>query len=194
MVKKIASIFFLGIFLFNWFGYRLLSTFLENEANAALIVELDNEQYNDEELLSIKLPSNLPYYNNSKHFERMDGEIEINGLHYNYVKFRMYNDTVEYLCIPNQAKSKLSNARDEFYKLVNDLQHPTQSNKTGNSGTGIKSMLSEYYQETHAWTFSACLPANTTHHFFCQVNLINITISPRELPPDATYLPKTSEV
>ena len=185
MVKKIASIFFLSIFLFNWFGYRLLSTLLEGRANSVLMAELDNDQYDDSELITIKLPSNLPYYTNSKHFERMDGEIEMNGIHYNYVKCRMYKDTVEYLCIPNKARTKLNNARDEFYKLVNDLQHPSQNKKTGNTSNSIKSLLSEYYQEANSWTLSAFLSEESISNSYYLLILSNPAISPQELPPDA---------
>ncbi|MEO5995749.1 MAG: hypothetical protein ABIN89_03510 [Chitinophagaceae bacterium] len=185
MIKKIASIFFLSVFLFNWFGYRLLSIVLEDRANSALVAELDKDQYDDSALITIKLPSNLPYYTNSKHYERMDGELEINGMHYNYVKCRIYKDTVEYLCIPNQIRTRLSNARDEFYKLVNDLQHPTQNKKTGDTCNSIKSLLSEYYQETNSWAFDAFLPEQSVNNSYNCLNLSKPAVLPQELPPDA---------
>jgi hypothetical protein len=183
-VKKIISIFFLGSLLFNWFGYRLLSSFMEEQANSLLITSLDNDQYNDADLVSIKLPSNLPYYTSSSQFNRMDGEIEMNGVHYNYVKSRMYKDSVEYLCIPNRAKTKLSNARDEFYKLVNDLQHPSQNKKTDNSGSA-KNLLSEYYQDAHSWSFSAYTPDKSITTSFYLLIFSKLSLLPRELPPDA---------
>ncbi len=183
-MKKTAAILFLTVFLFNWFGYRLLSSFLQEKAGLALITSLDNHQYDESDLLSIKLPSNLPYYTNSKHFTRIDGEIEINGIHYNYVKCRMYQDSLEYLCIPNKAKNRLSSARDEFYKLVNDLHHPSQNKKNDNSGNIIKSPLSEFYEENTFWSFASFfyLKSITTSTY----NLIFPApyLSPRELPPD----------
>ena len=184
MVKKIASIFFLGIFLFNWFGYRLLSSFLEQNANAALITSLDNNQYNEEDLISIKVPSNLPYYTNSEHFTRRDGEIELNGIKYNFVKSRVYKDSIEYRCIPNTARMKLGKAKDKFYKLVNDLQHPSQNKESGSSA-GIKNLLSEYYQQTNTWSlsaFSIVKSITPPFYYFC---LPKLSILPAELPPDA---------
>lgn len=184
-MKKIASIFFLSIFLFNWLGYRLLSAFLENRANSVMISALDEDQYDDSELVTIKLPSSLPYYTNSKSFTRMDGEIEISGVHYNYVKCRMYKDSVEYLCIPNQARTKLDNARDEFYKLVNDLQHPSQNKKTDNNSSNIKNLLSEFCMEINEWKFSNFLNEQSITNSFYLLVLSKPAISPRELPPDA---------
>ncbi len=184
MVKKFASIFFLSIFLFNWFGYRLLSSFLEEKANTALITARDKDQYNDDDLITLKLPFNLPYYTNSNVFNRMDGEIELNGQHYNFVKCRIYQDSVEYLCIPNNDRTKLSNARNEFYKLVNDLQHPSQSKKSG-STSGVKSLLSEYCQENNSWGFSPYSVVTSITPSFYIVSFLKPSLLPGELPPDA---------
>ena len=182
-MKKTASIFFLGILLFNWFGYRLLSSFLEEKATSALIVSLDKDQYNEDDLITIKLPSNLPYYTNSTYFNRIDGEIELNGTHYNFVKTRMYKDSIEYRCIPNKDRTRLSNARDEFYKLVNDLQHPSQNKKADNTG-GIKRLLSEYCQENNSWDFSFYSPDKLETISFYIFFLATPSVLPGELPPD----------
>ena len=183
-MKKTAAIFFLTIFLFNWFGYRLLSSFLQEKAGSELITSLDNHQFNESDLVSIKLPSNLPYYTNSKHFTRMDGEIEIDGIHYNYVKCRMYQDSLEYLCIPNTAKNRLSNARDEFYKLVNDLRTHTTNKKNDHSSSIAKNPLAEFYEESVSWSSISFL--NLKSITIAPYNLICPTsyTSPQELPPD----------
>lgn len=182
-MKKTASIFFLGILLFNWFGYRLVSSFLEEKANYALIYSLDKDQYNEDDLITIKLPSNLPYYTSSIYFTRMDGEIELNGKHYNFVKTRMYKDSIEYRCIPNKDRTRLGNARDEFYKLVNDLQHPSQNKKADNTGS-VKSLLSEYYQENSSWDFSSCSPDKLKTFSLYIFFLTTPSVLPGERPPD----------
>jgi hypothetical protein len=47
---------------------------------------------------------------------------------------------------------KLQSARDEFFKLVNDLQHPSQSKKTdGGNSLSVKSPLTEYYSQSNNW-------------------------------------------
>lgn len=110
--------------LFNWFGYRLLTSFLEEKVNSQLEAQLDNNNYDETQLISIKIPvTYLPYYNNSKSFERIDGQIEIEGVQYKYVKRRIYNDSLELLCIPNPDVMRLQVAKNEFFKFVNDLQH-----------------------------------------------------------------------
>lgn len=183
-MRKTAAILLLGIFLFNWFGYRILTSLLEARASARLEFQLDNNNYNESDLISLKVASNLPYYPNSKSYERLDGEIVIEGVHYKYVKRRLYNDSLEYLCIPNKSKINLRNARDEFFKLVNDIQQPLQK-KSGNSNITIKNLLSEYYQDENDWSARACFTERKMVYPNYLTTLCNPVRVPEELPPDA---------
>jgi len=108
---------------------------MENHQNARLETQLDNDQYNESDLVSLKVPvAHLSYYNNSISFERVDGQIEINGIAYKYVKRRLYNDSIELLCIANPVSMQLKNAKDDFFKIANDLQNTAQNKKnTSNS-------------------------------------------------------------
>ncbi len=121
-MKKAAAILLLGILLFNGWGYRLLTTYMETRANRQLEAQLDQDQYDESQLISIRIPAtNLAYYNNSLQYERVHGEIDIRGIRYEYCKQRIYNDSIELLCIPNRAVMKLQTARDNFFQLMNDL-------------------------------------------------------------------------
>jgi hypothetical protein len=132
MLKKLAAIFLLTFMVFNWFGYRLLTNTLEGRANDQLLAQLDQNTYDESELISIKVPlASLPYFSSSINYHRIDGEIEINGIPYKYCKSRIYMDSLEMLCFPNQGVMKIQTARNEFFKLVNDLQLTGQGKKTG---------------------------------------------------------------
>ena len=126
--KKIATLFLLSIFCFNWIGYRLLFSYAENSADRQLEVKLDNQDYDPSRLLSIKLPaSHLLAYVNTAEFERADGQIEFNAACYNYVKIRIFNDSIELLCIPNPKVSVIRQAKDYFFKFVTDMQQRSKS-------------------------------------------------------------------
>ena len=142
-MKKVASILLLAILLFNWVGYRFYAAWLQNQSNVSLEAQLDLNSFEEADLVSVKIPSgHLSYYTNSKSFERVDGEVEIKGVPYKYVKRRIFNDTVELMCIPNRNAIRLQNARDDFFKLVSDLQHPDQGKKAGSHGiTSAKNIL-----------------------------------------------------
>jgi len=135
-VKRIAAILLLGMLLFNWGGYRLVSGYLETRADNRLEANLDQDRYNESDLVSIKVAANLPYYatyTHSSNFERVNGEVTIKGVAYKYVKRRLYNDSLELLCIPNIEKAGVQNAKDQFFRLANDLANDTSSKKSGHT-------------------------------------------------------------
>jgi hypothetical protein len=123
-LKNATSILLSSLLLFNWVGYRIFIDRLECSANSALEESLNSENYDPSQLILIKVPAvHYGYYTNSKQFERKDGQIEIKGEVLNFVKWRLYHDTLELLCIDNTAISFLQTAKNEFFRLVNDLQH-----------------------------------------------------------------------
>ncbi len=124
-MRKLAAILLWGIVLFNWVGYRLLNDYLQEASQRKIEVRLDQRLYDESQLFSIKVPvTHISYYNNSTVFERVNGQIEINGMPYQYVQRRIYNDTLELRCIPNQTALRLRLSMDEYFRTVADIQHP----------------------------------------------------------------------
>jgi hypothetical protein len=145
-LKRIVAILLMGILCFNWCGYRLLDGYLESRADRQLEATLDQDGYDDAQLLLIKIPStHLSYYNSSERFERVDGQIEVGGIQYKYVKRRLFNDSLELLCIPNHTAMQLQAAKNEFFKLVNDLQPEGQGKKNGSHSGLFKSFSPDNY-------------------------------------------------
>ena len=139
-----TTILLLSIHLFNIGGYRFLFDELENRASYQLVQKLDNQEYNDQDLIEMRVPLPMPYQTNWSSFERYDGEIEINGVHYNYVKRKVYNDTLILMCIPNQGKMKLNSAKEQFFSLVNDVSQKNDHQGPAPKSTVIKSITSDY--------------------------------------------------
>lgn len=120
----------MGILFFNWYGYQLLSTYWQGRADRRLEAVLDANGYDGSQLISLKIPVNsLSYYNPSTQFERVDGQIEVGGIQYKYVKRRLYGDSLELLCVPNHTAMKLQTARNDFFRQVNDLQQENGQGK-----------------------------------------------------------------
>lgn len=157
-LKKIASILLLAILFFNWYGYRILSDILQQQSDTKLEAKLDRNDYDESALIELRVPINLPYHNDWKDFERYNGTIEINGIHYNYVKRKVEKGELVLLCLPNDEKQHLQSARDQFFKLVNDLQQPESGKKSSpSSSISFKSITSEYQQENNNWNIAALL-------------------------------------
>ena len=136
----------LALLLFNWFGYRVLTSILEDNADSQLAMALQNNEYDESQLISIKIPvSYLLCYSIPKTFEKVEGKVEIQGSEYRYIKRRIQNDSLELLCIPNPALMKLKAASIEIFRFVNDL-YPNESGKSNNSHRGSsKSFSLDYY-------------------------------------------------
>jgi hypothetical protein len=144
-VKKLAAISLLILLLFNFIGYRLVFYTLQHHADKELVSKLDNNAYSDEDLITITVPLSLPYLTNWKDFERTDGEITLNGKIYHYVKQKVYEGNMILMCLPDEQKMHLQNAKDDFFKLANELQsNSTSSKKSGNSTVLMKLVISDY--------------------------------------------------
>ncbi len=141
-MKRLATILLIGILFFNWYGYQLFSDYLQDLAQRRLEASLDKNEYDESQLVPLKLPvTNLAYYNNDPVFERVNGQVEIGGISYRYVKRRIFRDSLEYLCIPDQQGMRLRSDKNEFYRLVNDLTHNGQKKNAPHS---FKSIVKDY--------------------------------------------------
>jgi hypothetical protein len=141
----------LAVLLFNLYGYQLVISYLQQQHDVKLTAQLDKDEYRNEDLISIKTPLSMPYYNRSLDFERVDGSIQIDGVEYRYVKRRIVNDSLELLCLPNTTKQKLQTAKSDFFKISNDLQQPENGNKK--AANIIKALQLEYCNTLTLFTF-----------------------------------------
>lgn len=118
-LRKIATILLLVILLFSLFGYRLLISSLLEKADRDLEVQLNENSYDESQLVAFKVPvTRLSYYNPSDQWERIEGSIEIGNTYYKYVKRRIVDDSLEVLCIPNPKARKLQ-------EMNRQHSHPT---------------------------------------------------------------------
>ena len=144
-MKKLSAILLIALFLFNLFGYKIIFNYLQQQSDFHFVTALDKNDYNDADLVTIKVPLSLPYLNNQQNFERVDGEITVKGKILKYVKRKIADGNLILLCLPDQNKMRIKSAKDEFFKYANDLVQNNQSKKSGNTKSGVyKSLLAEY--------------------------------------------------
>lgn len=147
-MKKITAIFFVLLFAFNWFGYRLVFDYMQHQANEQLEAVLDNNSYDESELIELKVPVHLPYQSNWTSYQRYNGEIEMNGVTYQYVKRKLANDTLYLKCIPNMEKMHIETARNEFFRISNSLLQNNNSKKQDNTKSVTKTPQTVYYESS----------------------------------------------
>jgi hypothetical protein len=141
-LKKIAAILLLSLMVFNLIGYRWLFSTIEENATADLEQKIAAGKYNDDQLVEIQIPLNMPYYSD-KDYENVYGETDWNGEHYRYVKRKVSGNTLYLLCLPHKEKTSIVKVKNEFTKAVNDVP----GNKQGSQEkTGLIKLLTAEFK------------------------------------------------
>lgn len=159
---------------------------MQQKVSDQLEVKLDKSLYNDAELIELKVPMNLPYQTNWSAYQRYNGEIEVDGILYKYVKRKVSNDTLYLMCIPNTKKMTLETAKNDFFKMSNDLTQNNNSKKSDNSKTiSFKILQGEYDQ--YSFASHTVNPYENNMNSWPAVSSESLVSSPHvspEQPPD----------
>ena len=185
LLKKFLVIILLSIHLFNLGGYQFLFSFLELKSSKAIVERLDGGDFADNELIEVKIPYPLPYAANQSSFERFDGEIDVNGVHYNYVKRKMVNDTLIILCIPNSVKTELAFAKSDLTAGLNAMQSDTPSGQKAPVGSTAKPFTIECYSTANAFAFGLADTVEEKYYVPFSSPLMSCEIQTPYLPPRA---------
>ena len=174
----------MGIILFNLAGYRLLNDLMQDQASLQMEARVDQQQIEESQLITIKIPAtHLSYYNSSALFESIAGQIDIGGTPYQYVKRRIHNDTVELVCIANQAARLLQQSRLDYFKLINDLD---RTQKPGNHPGFAKSFLADPYTVIQLFRLSDLYTTLVKCGYHFAVRIPSLRLPTAERPPDQT--------
>ncbi|MBG9375402.1 hypothetical protein I5907_04100 [Panacibacter sp. DH6] len=178
-MKKLAAILLLAIFAFNTVGYRLFFNMLESTTDAAFTAQLDHGNYDSKDLVEVKVPINMPYQVATPAFERVDGEINVNGQVYKYVMRKVQADTMTLLCLPHYEKTALQNKATEFAGKVNDL--PT--NDTNKKAEAFK-MLTADFDITENLSLAGLQTSQAVSNLYRNAGLSRTFIPENGQPPE----------
>ena len=154
MFRKLAAILLLCLFVFNTIGYRLLVTVAIDKADESLEQSLDNKTYDDGDIFLVKLAMSLPYQTTrSVNYDRVDGEVNVNGEIYRYVQRKVDNDTLYLQCIRHTEKTAIQQkANDYFGKTADVAANSANSKKGANNHTiTIKYSVSDFLTADFDW-------------------------------------------
>lgn len=114
-------------------AYRLVITSLENKADHQLEATIDKNEYNDADLIEIRVAMNMPYQQRFTEFERHYGEVNINGKVYTYVKRKIEGDVLILKCIANSSKQELKKSSDDLAKSNSGQDQDNNGKKSTHS-------------------------------------------------------------
>ncbi len=177
-MRKSASIVILLILLFNMIGYRAWFYYAEKKADAVMEARIDKDQYDDNDLVTLQIPLYNPYQLEQKTFERANGEVNINGKTFKYVKRKVYDGNLILLCLPDNHKTVLKKAKTNYENAANDL--------TGNNrGSKIQKSLggSDYINQCGSVVVCECGSSNLKYAACHTFNLTEPHIASPGKPP-----------
>ncbi|MFL5786614.1 MAG: hypothetical protein ACJ748_01055 [Flavisolibacter sp.] len=180
-MKKLAAILFVTVVFFNLYGYQFVIDFFQNKVESNFQSKLDNDGYNEQDLIYIKLPVNLPYYSNSSTYEKVSGSITVEGVEYRYVKRRIFNDSIELACVLNTQKEQFQSARNEFFKLSTDWLN-THPNKKSTSN--IKIVPLSFCEKIYSYVIPGIIEQKQKCSVPLVLRLPTCFISVQEQPPN----------
>jgi hypothetical protein len=86
-----------------------------------LTKKIEADQFNDDELVELKIPVTLPYPIQQNGFERVEGKFEHSGTFYKLIKQKLENDTVYIVCIRDLESKQITNTLKDYVAKTNDL-------------------------------------------------------------------------
>jgi hypothetical protein len=181
-MRKSASIILLLILLFNMIGYRALFYYAEKQADASFEARLDKDLYQENDLVTLKIPLFNPYQVEQKTFERFNGEININGKIFKYVKRKVSDGNLILLCIADDHKNVLKKAKSEYENASNDLAPNSKSN--GRSGIQKNINSGDYINQCASVVVCGCGSSNLNYPVFNIISIRDPFIAATGKPPE----------
>ena len=161
-LRKIAAILLICLLLFNWYGYRFVTNYMQQKADTQLEARLDVNDYDESQLIEIRVELNIPYQYSWSNFERHSGEIELNGQIYAYVKRKVEDGYLVLKCIPNTIKQDIKNADNILFTVNNGLDQERNGKNNSPLNSIFKSLLSDY--ENDQQNYSMDIRENSPHN------------------------------
>ena len=147
-------------------------------------VSLDQNKYKESELVSFKIPLNQPYIINSDGYESLEGNMDYNGINYQFVKKKILNDTLEIVCIPNNTRTQIDNNKEDFTKQLADIVN-TSTSKKSQGIQQLKFSFTDFTQEHHFELYPFVASATLKHASKYEANLSFDYLQNIAKPPQA---------
>lgn len=118
ILKQITAIGLLGLLLFNMLGHYPVYIGMQWQARQDMEHRLDAEDIYGHELFEVKIPMNLPYWQNMQDYERVTGRFEHHGEFYTLFKQKVQDDTLFLVCVKDRQQKQLLQKLTEAVQLT----------------------------------------------------------------------------
>ena len=186
-MRKIAAILLICLLLFNWYGYRFVINYLQQKAYNQLEARLDVNDYDESQLMEIRVELNIPYQYSWSNFERHSGEVELDGKTYAYVERKVEDGYLVLKCIPNEAKQELKKAGDILF-ITNNGVDQERNGKEQPASKILKSITGDYDDHSFSYNLKEINDINKGSLQSGTTFFNSVTLPVAEQPPENSRL------
>jgi len=159
----------------------LLSQYLVYRSDKFAGEQISKGRYDTSNLIEIKIPQHLPQIHDWKSYVRVSGQIQFDGVAYNYVKLKVTRDTVFVQCIPNYETTKLLTENVIYAKQLNDIPISKKAHESSGKKTGVDN---KYNYPLITYTFISGVSAIRKFKVFISIDLNQPLILKDGRPPE----------
>ncbi|AYL96027.1 hypothetical protein [Mucilaginibacter celer] len=136
-MKRLIAILLLNVHLFNLGGYNLAFQYFIHRSEVQIVKEIYENKIDKTRLVEIKIPVRLPNISSWNGYVQDQGQLQLKGVYYNYLRYKITRDTMSFICIANAVKTRLVSANLIVAKEISDVPlgkkggHEAPLKKTG---------------------------------------------------------------
>jgi hypothetical protein len=141
---------------------------LQKKAGQRMEARIELSDYDESQLVEVRVSLNLPYQNTWTDFERCYGEIEIDGRYYTYVKRKIEENVLILQCIPNIQKQEIKNTDNFLTNAIQGAEQGQQKERQLPVNSFGKNILSDYDDACINYTIE--MPGESGNHWLTRDN------------------------
>jgi len=161
----------------------MIISLLQNKADANLEAFIDNKDYDESQLVEMRVELNMPYQDRHTEFERHYGEVTIDGKAYSYVERKIDGNVLVLKCIANRQKQDLKEKSDAITK-ANSGQDQQDNNKK-QSTSFLKILSGDYDDKNQSYVLAALSDLPGSYPTTNSPALNDVLINTPHQPPKA---------
>lgn len=108
----------------NTLGYYGIFLGLQYQSSVELSRQLDADQYDESQTLTIQVPLTVPYMYNDADFKRAEGTFQHNGEFYRIIKQKYENDVLTMIVLRDTESKRITQAMSEYVMTFADDHNP----------------------------------------------------------------------
>ena len=185
-LKKVFAILLICLLLFNWYGFRFVINYLQQKADRQLESRIDVNDYDESQLIEVRVAIDMPYQVEQSSYERHYGEMVINGKIYTYVKRKVENGYLVLKCLPNTEKQNIKNAGNVLFNVNNGLDQEHNGSKNNSPLNNLaKTVFSDYDDQLQQYNLNLLQVYSRTLLDTRTLSFNSVTLPVSEQPPES---------